>query len=321
MNGGECRAAALIAIDWGTTNFRAALLDDAGTVLQRRQAPRGISQVAPGRYGATLTELLGDWFLLQPQAPVLMAGMVGSAGGLVEVPYLPCPASTADLSEHLFVVPELDVGREVRIVPGLSARSVSGHHDVMRGEEVQIAGSEADDRILCLPGTHSKWVLMRGGRVESFSTSMTGDAYAALRGHTILRQFAAEGEHDPGAFARGMDCAGRPGGLLHHLFSDRSEVLLGDLPAASAASYLSGLLIGSEVAAMTRALDCSPGVDVIGTTALASLYGEALDASGHRYRVVDGDQVALRGLHRLARAAGLLGGTPAAQSCSMRERK
>lgn len=303
--------ATLIAVDWGTTNFRAALLNADGQVLDRLQASRGIRHVRPGRFGAVLTELLGGWFQEQPGVPVIMAGMVGSVGGLVEVPYLPCPVSLDEMASAMFAVPGLDVGRDVLIVPGLSGRSVSGNHDVMRGEEIQIVGATESaattERVLCLPGTHSKWAVLRGREVRDFSTSMTGDAFAALRDHTILGQFASGEGDDPEAFGRGLECASRPGGLLHHLFSARSEVLLGGLPAASASAYLSGVLIGAEVRAMVEALDCRAGVDVVGSKALTELYAQALRHAGCPPRLVDGNRAALAGLQRLARLAGVAG--------------
>ncbi|WP_165856297.1 2-dehydro-3-deoxygalactonokinase [Marinobacter sp. JSM 1782161] len=304
------QTARLIAVDWGTTNFRASLLDADGAVVDRTQAARGILHVERDGFGTALDELLGHWLADLPEVPLLMAGMVGSADGLREVPYLPCPASVDDIVNALVRVDDLGLGRAAYIVPGLSGRSVADNPDVMRGEEIQILGALDDgdtpgERIVCLPGTHSKWVTLAGRQVRGFSTAMTGDAFSALRGHTLLKRFAADGGTDNAAFDRGLAQADRPGGLLHHLFSARTEVLLGDLPADRAGAYLSGLLIGDEVRAMTDALAPAAPVTLIGNGTLNDLYARALDARGFATRTIDGDIAAVRGLHHLARHAAL----------------
>ncbi|MGQ7272790.1 2-dehydro-3-deoxygalactonokinase [Marinobacter sp. V034] len=299
----------LITIDWGTSNFRSALLDDAGHVIDRIQAPRGILHLAAGEFPTALQELLAPWLPHLPAVPILMAGMVGSADGLFEVPYLPCPARLDDVADALVQIPNVDLDRPVFIVPGLRSQSTAGTHDVMRGEEIQILGAIDDDasemQTFCLPGTHSKWVALDGRRVMHFSTSMTGDVFAALRNHTILSRFAREGEHNPEAFARGIALAEQPGGLLHHLFSARAEVLLGGLAADADAAYLSGILIGEEVRSMLEALNTQGPVTLIGDGRLTELYAEALSAFGHDTRRIDGDQAAVAGLHYLASHAGL----------------
>lgn len=299
----------LITVDWGTSNFRSALLDDAGNILDRIQAPRGILHLAGGEFPTALQELLTPWLPHLPSVPILMAGMVGSADGLFEVPYLPCPARLDDVADALVKIPNIDLDRPVFIVPGLRSQSIAGTHDVMRGEEIQILGAIGDDareaQTFCLPGTHSKWVALDGRRVMNFSTSMTGDVFAALRNHTILSRFAREGGHNPEAFSRGIALTEQPGGLLHHLFSARAEVLLGGLAADADAAYLSGILIGEEVRSMLAALNTQGPVTLIGDGRLTELYAEALNALGHDTRCIDGDQAAVAGLYYLASHAGL----------------
>lgn len=303
-------AGKLITVDWGTSNFRAALLDDEGSVLDRIQAPKGMLQLEKPALATTLTDLLEPWLATLPDVPILMAGMIGSADGLVEVPYLECPASLDDIAEALAPVPNLEGGRRAHIVPGLRGRSISGAHDVMRGEEIQILGAlqqtDSEAQTVCLPGTHSKWVMLDGRRVTAFSTCMTGDVYAALRSHTLLKRYAAQGEHDPAAFRRGLVHSDQPGGLLHHLFSARTEVLIGDMPPDVSAAYLSGLLIGSEVRAMVDALKPQGTVTLIANTQLTALYTEALEARGLNTRRVDGDTAVTTGMHHIARRADLI---------------
>lgn len=309
MTAADLKAGALIAVDWGTSNFRATLLAADGAVIDRLQAPKGILHVERDGFPAVLTELLSPWLPHLPGVPVLMAGMIGSADGLVEVPYLACPASLDDIADGLVRVTPLGEANPAYIVPGLRGQSVADSPDVMRGEEIQILGAldrdATGEQILCLPGTHAKWVRLSGRTVQSFSTCMTGDAYSALRQHTILRRFAADGRHDARAFRRGLERVRRPGGLMHHLFSARTEVLLGDMLPETASAYLSGLLIGDEVRAMVAALQPQNHITLIGDPRLTALYAEALELHGQSSRCLDGDQAVIDGLYQLATRAGL----------------
>jgi 2-dehydro-3-deoxygalactonokinase len=181
----------VIAVDWGTSGFRAYRLDSQGNILDSRAAAKGILSVPAGRFPEVLEEQVGDW-IAQGEAPIVMSGMVGSRQSWVEAPYVPCPAGFAEIAAAL---------REVRwgerhawIVPGLSCRDAAGVHDVMRGEEVQVLGGlEADAGRVCLPGTHSKWVVVANKKITGFSTYMTGETYAVLKQHSILGRMMEEG--------------------------------------------------------------------------------------------------------------------------------
>jgi 2-dehydro-3-deoxygalactonokinase len=266
----------VIGIDWGTTSFRAYRLRGAA-VLDRLALPLGILGVAAGGFERALRDAVAPW-LADGERRILMSGMVGSRQGWTEAPYLPCPAAIADLARALRPVPFGPA--EVLLVPGLSAADPAGVPEVMRGEEVQILGAlgtAPGDTTVCLPGSHSKWAQVAGGRVEGFSTHLTGEAFAALRSHTILgRLMQADAPPDPEAFRRGVLRSADPGGLLHHLFGVRTLGLFTQLPEAAAASYLSGLLIGHEVRAAAPA---SP-VLLIGAGALCELYGQAIALCG-----------------------------------------
>lgn len=258
--------------------------------------------VADGRFAETLREEIGPW-LAAGEERVLLSGMIGSRQGWVEAPYLPCPAGLDELAARLVDVP-FDWAR-VKLVPGLLGTDATGVAEVMRGEETQIAGilgAIGGAGLVCLPGTHSKWVRLVNGRIMSFATHMTGEVFAALRGHTILgRTIARENAHDPAAFAEGLARAAQDGGLLHHLFGVRSRNLTGSLTEAAGASYLSGLLIGHEVQA---ALAGAPNqvVHLVGATELAGLYEAALRAAGRDARR-HGEDAAADGLHRLGARA------------------
>lgn len=278
----------MIGIDWGTSSFRAYRLRGPA-VLDRLALPLGILSVAAGGFERALQDAVAPW-LADGERHVLMSGMIGSRQGWVEAPYLPCPAATADLARALHPVPFGPA--EVLLVPGLSAADPAGVPEVMRGEEVQILGAlgtASGDMTACLPGSHSKWVRVAGGRVEGFSTHLTGEAFAALRGHTILgRLMQADAPPDPEAFRRGVLRSADPGGLLHHLFGVRTLGLFTQLAEAASASYLSGLLIGHEVRAAAPA---SP-VLLIGAGPLCDLYGQAIALCGGAATMAEADAAA-----------------------------
>jgi len=290
----------MIGVDWGTSSLRAYRLAPDGAVLARRCAPRGILTVEPGGFAGALREAVGDW-ISAGERRVLLSGMVGSRQGWVEAPYLPCPAGVEEIAAATLPVPF--EGADVRLVPGVSCRDRHGVPEVMRGEETQMIGAAgglgAGEATVCLPGSHSKWARMAGGRVLGFATHLTGEAFAALAGHTILaRMLNAAAPHHAGGFARGVARARQAGGLLHHLFGLRAAALFAELPEEEAASFLSGLLIGHEVAAALEE-GVAPPVVLIGAEALTSRYAAALDAFGIPHRGAAPDAAA-RGLHLIA---------------------
>ncbi len=284
----------MIGIDWGTTSFRAFRIGRDGAIRDRRASARGIMNVPDGRFGDTLREEIGPW-LAAGEERVLLSGMIGSRQGWKEAPYLPLPAGPSEIAAALVDI-AFDWAR-VKLVPGLSGTDACGVAEVMRGEEAQVIGVPSLLRaggIACLPGTHAKWVRVAGGRIEGFATHMTGEAFAALRGHTILGRMMRDGPADGPGFDRGLRRSADPGGLLHHLFGVRAETLAGTLSEADGAAYLSGLLIGHEVrAGLADAPDAV--VHLIGSAELTALYGRAIGACGGIAERHDGEAAA-RGL-------------------------
>ena len=266
----------MILVDWGTTRFRACRMA-GGVVRDRMEADRGILAVQ-GRFADTLRDAIAPW-LAGGETRVLVSGMAGSRQGWVETPYVPCPAGPDELATALTPAPF--EGAQVLLAPGVSGADAHGVPEVMRGEEMQALGEAArtgPDALLCLPGTHSKWVRLEGGGIAGFATHLTGEAYAALRGHTILGRLMADAPHDPAAFEQGVARSGQAGGLLHHLFGVRALGLLGGLGPDAAPSYLSGLLIGAEV----RAASPAGPVHLVGAPDLCARYADAIAlCSGH----------------------------------------
>ena len=270
----------LVAVDWGTSSLRGALLDDTGRVLEEKSAPLGILNVAGGDFADTFAAQFSDWMKL-PGRVCLMSGMIGSRQGWHEAPYVSCPAGAGDLVTRLHWI---ERGR-VAIVPGLSVEQ-GGVPDVMRGEEVQIFGAlrltGLADGLFVLPGTHNKWATVQGGRVTGFRTYMTGEVYGLLTRHSILaRTTDTDAPLDEATFLEGVQRA-RTGSLLHNGFGARALALFDRLSPARSASYLSGLLIGEELRTER------PGgvVVLIGAPALTSRYALALKHAGATTRTL-----------------------------------
>lgn len=286
----------MIGVDWGTTSFRAYRLTREGVIRDRRSVPRGIMAVPDGRFADTLREEIGPW-LAVGERHVLLSGMIGSRQGWVEAPYLPCPAGAADIARALIEIP-FDWA-QLRLVPGLSCADAAGVPEVMRGEETQLAGVLAQlgngSGWACLPGTHSKWAQVESGRITRFTTHLTGEAFAALRGHTILGRMMRDGATEPAAFDAGVRRSADPGGLLHHLFGVRALALTGQLSEAAGASYLSGVLIGHEARAALADAPPATVVHIIGAPELTALYARAIEACGGMAERLNGEAAA-RGL-------------------------
>jgi len=301
---GSETAAALIGVDWGTSQLRALRIGAAGEALECRESSLGIAALPRGDFDQALRSLIGDW---QPEAervPILMCGMIGSRQGWREAPYRPCPARLSDLIPGLQRV-ETSCGPAL-IVGGLSCVDARGHADIMRGEEIQILGavrSQSRCRVIA-PGTHSKWALVEGARIESFRTYMTGEMYGLLCKHSSLGWLMADVEKsdpDDEAFLAGVRRALQDEQLLHALFSVRTSGLFGRQPPGALAAYLSGLLIGSEIAG-AAATGAAGSTLVVASPALGRLYGMALAAAGVAdVAQVDAREAVSRGLLQLWR--------------------
>ena len=288
-------AEGFIAVDWGTTNRRAWRIGPDSAVAAELADDRGILAVAEGGFPAAVEELrtgLGD-------LPLLMAGMIGSNRGWIEAPYLPCPAGAEALAGALRWV---EPGR-IAIVPGLCFEK-DDQADVMRGEEVQILGALAagligPDALVCHPGTHTKWARLSGGRIAAFRTVMTGELFNLLKGHSILADLLAGDARPDDAFAAGVSHGLDHDDLGAELFSVRARVLLGKAAGEDAASYASGLLIGSDIGIGLRFAG-EGEIVVMGRPNLTRLFAAALDRSGRKAHELDGERAFLAGATQLA---------------------
>ncbi|NVK44276.1 MAG: 2-dehydro-3-deoxygalactonokinase [Oceanospirillaceae bacterium] len=290
-----------IFVDWGTSNFRAFLVEGStGECLDRRVSDRGLRTLQTKEFAAYLGAQIAAW-RDAGNIPVYLAGMVGSARGWRECPQLDLPLDAQALAAALTPVPGLP---DAWILPG--ARVVNDTKvDVMRGEEVQALGALAlagmRDATLCLPGTHSKWVRAGGGKLLDFTTLMTGELYQAVRFHTLIGEPArGDSPFDPAAFASGLDSVEAPGGVLHALFEGRSRMLQSGLAPQQVASYLSGALIGEEVRCMRQTTPALDRVLLVGAERLQAPYMQALRYNGIEPLWIDSDQASLAGMRAVA---------------------
>ena len=294
---------AFLACDWGTTNLRAWVIGGGGSIQAHKSFPQlGVSRLSPGQAADCFRDEIRP-ALDADDLPALLCGMIGSTLGWVVAPYLACPASLEDLRRALISV---ESEPPTRIVPGLKGPGVTGASDVMRGEETQIlgwltleAGRARGRHLVCHPGTHAKWALVEDGRIVRFVTAMTGELFDVLRKHSVLK--TTDSPDDLGAFLEGVRAAGNGDGLASRLFSARARVVADGASQDSTSEYLSGLLIGAEVASAPRLLGAplDGPVQLIGDVGLCRWYEKALATRGVASHICDGDMAVLAGLKAL----------------------
>jgi 2-dehydro-3-deoxygalactonokinase len=295
--------ASLLACDWGTTHLRAWVVDPAGRVLRRKTFPFGVARLTRGEAAVKFkTEVRPA--LDASRLPALLCGMVGSTLGWTTVPYCRCPAGLPEIAAG---TAQVESNPPTWIVPGLVGPGVESGPDVMRGEETQVLGWIFADATranghhgLCHPGTHSKWVRVKNGSIVSFVTAMTGELFDVLRRHSVLRDDAPP--DDESSFDEGVAAAGDGNGLAYRLFTTRSRAVTGDAPR-STTSYLSGLLVGAEVASLPCVFEFDPArpIALLGNPQLCRWYERAMARAGIRTTFFDGEDAVILGLLEIRR--------------------
>ena len=288
----ETKYAGWVAVDWGTSQLRAWAMRD-GAPIAEASSDKGMGSLDRDGFEPALTELIEPW-IGQGRMTVVACGMVGARQGWAEAAYAAVPCSPD--AGTATIVETRDPRLAVRILPGLRQNAPA---DVMRGEETQIAGHLARepgfDGVICLPGTHTKWVQISAGEVVSFRTCMSGEMFALLSGQSVLRH-SMDDHWDDAAFAEAVgDAMSRPEAMAARLFAIRAESLLHDPAPGAGRARLSGLLIGAELAA-TRPYWLGQDIVLIGNAGLSARYAEALTAQGLSPRTVDATQATLAGL-------------------------
>lgn len=301
----------IAAVDWGTTRLRVWLLDARGAVLDERRSDEGLLTAQHKGFATVLDRQLQDMGAAR-DLPAIVCGMAGARQGWVEAPYVDVPSSLGDILGAAVPVP--GAGRDARIVPGLAQRDPRAP-DVMRGEETQLAGIAgligSGSHLVCMPGTHCKWVTAEGGAIKSFGTWPTGEMFSVLAQHSILRHSIgdtpAKVSPESQVFRDRCKEALSDGDIGARLFGIRAAGLLSGLGQQDAAAALSGLLIGAEVASAVRRFGRrdTPVVLVV-SGALGALYAEAMRLDGIAVTIADADEAVLAGLVAAARRNGML---------------
>ena len=284
-----------IAIDWGSTNLRAWLYQD-DRCLESRQSEAGVTRLNGKSPEAVLAEVTSGW--RDSTTPVVMAGMVGSNVGWKVAPYLPVPAHFSAIGEQL-----TSVGDKMWIVPGLCV-SRDDNHNVMRGEETQLLGARAlsPSSVYVMPGTHCKWVLADGEQIHDFRTVMTGELHHLLLNHSLVGAGLPEQINAPDAFTAGLERGLASPAVLPQLFEVRASHVLGNLPREEVSEFLSGLLIGAEVASMRDFIAREQAITIVAGSSLTSRYQQAFSAIGRNVATVAGDTAFQAGIRSIAHA-------------------
>lgn len=297
---------AYVAVDWGTSSFRLWLIGSDGSTLAERRSGEGMTTAAKTGF-ANVLEAHRQAVSAPETLPVIVCGMAGARQGWVEAGYLDVPAALSAIPAAAVRVP--GVAPDIRILPGLAQRDPA-RPDVIRGEETQLLGAldalPEGNGLVCMPGTHSKWVHIRDSAVTRFSTFMTGELFDAIGKHTILSHSIQDaGPFDGGsaAFRQAVtECIRNPGAATNLLFTTRSGALLHGLSAVDAKARLSGLLIGLEIAGALDGAEPGAAVTLVASGALGALYESALEAAGVAPTIVDADTAVRSGLAVAARA-------------------
>ena len=296
----------MVGINWGSSNFRAWRIGADGAVLDRVTMPRGVASLDRDGMRACIDDLAHSW---GPLGTCWASGMIGSNIGWADAGYCDAPSSVADLAAHSLATMIGDT--PVRIIPGLACTGPHDGPDVMRGEEVELygylaqTGARAGDCFIVLPGTHSKWVHCRDGRIVDFFTSMGGEVFDRLTSQGLLASIT-EGSGVPGAaFEGGCDRARLSGlNLGSLLFETRARAVRGGLGKEDAASHLRGLLIGGEIADALCLYPALAGTQVtlIGNPGLSAMFARALETLEIGAEIVESESCCIAGYTALADA-------------------
>ncbi|MEM9738421.1 MAG: 2-dehydro-3-deoxygalactonokinase [Pseudomonadota bacterium] len=301
----------MIVGDWGNTQLRLWTLEGA----QNGHAPRlgrGVGQMERKELQGHLRQTLGDWLALAQSDGVLLCGAAGSNIGLFEVDYLACPADLDGIESAILTQTLADIA--ISILPGLASQNAFGNPDRLRGEETQILGAQRlgqvpQNALVCLPGTHPKWVQISDGRVTGFTSTLTGEVFQILSNHSILVPNTPQVHENTGAFMQGVERALTCGSqtLLSDLFSIRASQIAGEFDPTCASEHLSGLLIGADISLAVQTFSAAPSDEptfLIGGESLCKRYATALSAMGKVSNHINGDAMAVAGLSYVASLLG-----------------
>ena len=285
-----------IAADWGTTHMRAWAINEQGKVLAYSESNEGMKDLQQNEFEPVLLRLIESWLDSEKVTPVMACGMVGARQGWVETPYLKAPCVPIDKNQ-LTVATTKDTRIQVTLVPGVMQHNPA---DIMRGEETQIAGfikeNPGFDGIVCLPGTHTKWVNVKAGQIEKFKTFMTGELFGVISNETLIKHSLSTKGWDQDSFKKGvLQGFKSPGTIASDLFSLRAESIVNELDFDAAKSTLSGLLLGLELNGVQDYWK-DRDVTIIGSELLSNNYQQGLNILGGECKPFDLETATLSGL-------------------------
>ena len=297
----EIREISLIAADWGTSNLRVWGMDYQGNVINKITDGKGMSSLKTSEFEPHLIDLIENWLPKEGNAkcPIIICGMAGAKTGWKEAAYLKAPCPPVN-KEKIIQIETEDQRISVNIIPGIMQKSPP---DVMRGEETQISGYLSKnpnfDGIICLPGTHTKWVHISAGEIVSFKTFMTGEIYQTLSKHSILKDSVKSDDFDFTAFLEAFEhIYSNPALLSSKFFSLRATDLLENTSTKFLKSKLSGYLIGSELAG-AKSYWLGQNIVMIGNDDLCILYEKALKKLGLNTTIENAENITLNGLKQV----------------------
>ena len=291
-----------IVMDWGSTNIRAFLyIDDK--LVETKKSPKGVTVVRGAACEGVFDELTADWFAKYGPMPTIMAGMVGSINGWADAQYLECPVDLAELPNHLTEVKH-SKGYKIRIVPGLCVRD-SDNYNVIRGEETQLVGAikKQSSKVFLMPGTHCKWVLADNYKINSFRTAMTGEMHSIMMKYSLVGLGAGDQEASDADFEAGLVRGYEENNILPRLFEIRGANILRAIKPSHVGEFLSGLLIGAEIASMQKIFKFTKDDGALGIIAnpfLTARYVKGLKLAGLDSFSLEGDEAFLGGILPLA---------------------
>lgn len=305
-----------IAIDWGSTSFRAYLLDESWQCVDKVENKNGIFN-CQGSFSDILKAACAGWMLSHDIEQIIMGGMIGSRNGWVETAYSQCPVSAQAHRQQATVI-ATDLDLPVQVLQGVQGVSPCTYPDVMRGEEIQLFGVVEEigssKATVCLPGTHSKWVHLEEGSIQSFATLITGELFALVTEHSSIGTLIEKKEFDKASFLQGVqdlvddnsddksDVSNLKAktGLLHSLFSVRARAVSNTLQVSSVFSYLSGLIIADEISTACQLFKIDKEVILITDEKFKEPYQFALQVFGRSVRFIDSETAFLNGIKQLS---------------------
>ena len=293
-------APTLIAVDWGSSSFRAFLMADDGAVIDECKTNSGAFQIS--NYEETLRDACKAWIAAHGKLPIRMAGSIGSRNGWHETGYVECPVAPNDLRNAAVAV-ENSMDWDISVLPGVCTKAGVGGGDVMRGEEIQIFGAlqimDSSSGLFCLPGTHSKWCYVESGRITSIDSYLSGELFALVSQNGSLSAVIEGDDYDEQAFLEGFETVGRQSNLLKLLFRARAGVLLDQYSGARLASFLSGALIGYEVRNAVSSVAPDETVTIVAGPELRARYELVFRELDRLSQAIAGEEAFTKGMKLL----------------------